>query len=93
MTVISTYFPGTIKRGQRDKELINMVRKVLAKDLTSHPNDQSPALRKRLLPLGETCLLPLTSNTHNESNWEKVCPGSEGCEEAVERWLREGGRG
>lgn len=62
-----------------------MVRKVLAKDLTSHPNDQSPALRKRLLPLGETCLLPLTSNTHNESNWEKVCPGSEGCEEAVER--------
>lgn len=26
-----------------------------------------------------------TSNTSNESNWEKVCPGSEGCEEVVER--------
>lgn len=26
-----------------------------------------------------------TSNAGNESNWEKVCPGSEGCEEVVER--------
>lgn len=26
-----------------------------------------------------------TSNTGNESNWEKVCPGSEGCEKVVER--------
>lgn len=26
-----------------------------------------------------------TSNAGNGSNWEKVCPGSEGCEEVVER--------
>lgn len=36
-----------------------------------------------------------TSNASNESNWEKVCPGSEGCEEVVEReqlLCRSGGR-
>lgn len=26
-----------------------------------------------------------TSNAGNGSNWERVCPGSEGCEEVVER--------
>lgn len=31
------------------------------------------------------CKLHQTSNAGNESNWEKVCPGSEGCEEVVER--------
>lgn len=37
-----------------------------------------------------------TSNAGNESNWEKVCPGSEGCEEVVEReqlLCRRSGRG
>lgn len=38
-----------------------------------------------------------TSNAGNESNWEKVCPGSEGCEEVVEgtvvvpKWQGNGG--
>lgn len=34
-----------------------------------------------------------TSNAGNESNWEKVCPGSEGCEKVVEGeqlWQKKG---
>lgn len=82
------------KKVQRHAGLREVRTAVLATDLTSRCNDQSPAFSKEKTDIHARFQLlrgiwkrklHQTSNAGNESNWEKVCPGSEGCEEVVER--------